>query len=469
MGANSNYVRQLHDHVDLVTNVAHEDDNEEIRRSLSSLLLRSLSNEGLCDVEIVGRDEVPVEAPSYLLAVHSEVFNGMMKANANALKRVELSFADYDAISASVHFLATHALPEGLEIDIIEANVRTVCQVSRFGMRFGMPSLSSQADRMARRMINRAPPLACAAFDECMMLERLDEGEDQHQHTAHDELKEYALNYLRESPLETMMAGGTEYLSVESIKAIIGDHDMDVDEQTMFRILHMWVKQDEDENVEAGRAMVVSNINLAYLKTDFLNNVVRRCGFVEPAAVNEAMREIEELSDNRSPDEMEHVLVEGAGIDEVNGVYLRIDEDIGMKEEDVVYVKEAPEDGTYYTDYALFLFKSKWAITTCVDSSNVLYSCEATAADSHRAPKSGWRSGDGGTDPSPACTWNPGGVGENSLEGGAFVAPNLVGAELRQIAADGDGGDYNEGNRHHSLGTMLHLPTDEDYEDCDYH
>lgn len=287
----------------------------------------------------------------------------------------------------------------------------------------------------------------------------------------HDELKLYALEYLRDTPMTTLLAGGTIYLNKDSIEAIICDQDMDVDEHTMFHILNTWVKQDYEENLEVGRELV-SHIDLSLMKTEYLNNAVRKCGFVESANVQQALKEIEEMIANQSPDEKEHVLVGGAGNYQINGIYVRMDEDIGLGAGEVMYIKEAPEDDYDTPDYGLYLLRSTWAITPCVDYSNTLYSCEITDENSdelrHQTPKTGWKAASG-PEPAPSCMWNPG--KESAAEGGGkgYVAPNLAG-EAKKSICDMANGDHDEGARkRYTLRTMLNLPTDEDFEDNDYH
>jgi len=280
---------------------------------------------------------------------------------------------------------------------------------------------------------------------------------------------------LRDSPLTTLLEGGTIFLNKESIRAIICDQDMDVDEHTMFHILNTWVKQDVDNNIETGKELV-SNINLAYIKSDYLNNIVRKCGFVETSIIEKALRDIEEMLENQSPDEKEHVLVEGAGNKDINGIYVRMDEDIGLGEEEVMYVKEAQDDDDagYGADYGLYLLRSTWAITSCVDYSNVLYSCkvgEKSSTNPSRAPKDGWKAVNA-NDPPPSCTWSPGKEFREAPSGKGYVAPNLADAgKNKKRLTDISNGDHCEGSlvRRLTLRTLCNLPTDEDFEEDDYH
>ena len=187
--------------------------HDSMEDSLSSVVLTSLSKQSLCDVKIIGKDDVPVQAPSYLLACHSEVFEEMFysestdettaaiegivfsKVEGTCLSRVEIGFANCDAIRASIHFLATRALPDSLESEPNESNIRAVCQVHLFGLSFKIPSLTNQAYRAARRIMNKVPRLVCAAFDECIALSKVlpaTNNVSSSLHASHDELKAYA-------------------------------------------------------------------------------------------------------------------------------------------------------------------------------------------------------------------------------------------------------------------------------------
>lgn len=213
----------------------------QIEDSLSSAVLKSLSNSRLCDVQIVGKDDVPVDAPSYLLAIHSEIFEEMLYGgdtqqqkqeqgeNANDdddtsfdtghsfntaqtqeqnQTTIRVLFAEWDALEATMHFLSTRSLPDGIESVANEPNLRTVCQIYLLGRIYKINSLAEQAYRTARRHMNKTPKLVCAAFDECILTrellarqEKREKGKHQQQllkssftsRPEKDELKDYAL------------------------------------------------------------------------------------------------------------------------------------------------------------------------------------------------------------------------------------------------------------------------------------
>lgn len=462
--------------------------------TLCCVLLKTLMKDNLCDVELVGKDEVPVQVPSYLLAAHSMVFENMLFPENNdgqpaspssggggkpprcstsepsrpGLRRVDLAFGNWDSINAAIEFLVQRSLPEGLEHEPNEGNMRTICQMHLIGRVFHVPSLESQAYRTARLFMNKTPRLVCVTFDECLLCENL-LGEEYALPTCQDELSSYALEYLRESPLTTLLADGTPFLSAESIEAILSDQEIDIDETTMFSILNKWVMHDEEGNLEKGRALV-SNIDLACVQADYLKNTVRRCKFVDGADVNAALKEIEETLANLSPDEQEHVLVEGAGKADINGIYVRMKEDIGLGENEIVYVKECGEDEEYCPDYGLYLMHGTWAITPCVDYSNYLYKCEVDedfSPSRNQAPAAGWET-DGGVDPPPRCTWNASKEDTNDPSK-KNIAPSLMDAKIKKSVMDSEMGDHDEGTREMSLSSMCNLPTDEGHEDDDYH
>jgi len=458
-------------------------DLEATEDSLASILLKSFLKKSLCDVEIIGKDGVPVEAPSYLLAAHSEVFEDMIYSDAQDAKpnlstsggdesfiryRVDLEFAEWDSIQASVHFLATRNLPDGLENEASEFSIRYICQIYLFGRLFKIPSLANQAYTTARRLVNTKPSLVCAAFDECLVSTKILALKFSLP-SSRDELHAYVLDYLRDSPLTTLLAGGTDFLDVASIEAIICDQDMDVDEHTMFHILNTWVKH-AGHRIETGKALV-SNINLSYINKDYLNNVVKKCGFVEMLDVEAALKDIEEMLAHQSPDEKEHVLVEGAGNDEINGIYARMDEDIGMGEEEIVFVKEAQEDEDF-ADYGLYLHGSTWAITTCVDYSNIFYSAKLPEKGSpgsithSQPPQSGWEVVSG-SQPPPTCTWNSSKDKRKSTQE-MYVAPDLAASQGKNLSDIANGDHTDMAKLGKTLSTMISLPSDEGHEGGDY-
>ena len=220
----NNLVKHIRVNAILSNSTSSKDSDENNDQdSLTSLILKSLSKKRMCDVQLVGMDDVIVDAPSYLLGVHSQVLesmffsstssDGSMKnekkavvvvegeeeqffdasctslddfdasANESTLlaattgttttdnidRRVEIPFAKHTALKATLHFLATRSLPDHLENDANESNIRCICQIYAFGRLYKISSLQNHAYRIARLLMNKMPRLVCAAFDECIV------------------------------------------------------------------------------------------------------------------------------------------------------------------------------------------------------------------------------------------------------------------------------------------------------------
>ena len=151
-----------------------------------------------------------------------------------------------------------------------------------------------------------------------------------------------------------LLAEETQFLSAESIEAVICNHEIDGDETAMLHILMSWVKQDED-HLEVDMRLV-AHIQLCHVKPDRLKCVVRKCRFVAMAAVNAALRKIEEALVKSAPDDQEHVRATGAGPRGVDGLYMGLKDDIGMGKEEVMVMFVNEEDGG--PDCSLFLLRS---------------------------------------------------------------------------------------------------------------
>ena len=236
-----------------LTGTMNDDSTKEEEDQMGERLLAAAQKDNFCDIEIMGK-EVSVKAPSFLLACQSTVFEEICYPkqggsesptysliNEDDPKKIRVQFASQSTIQAVIHFCATQELPV---IEINEANMRTIAQVHLFAQLFKIPSLVDASHRTARRLMNKAPPLVCAVFDEYNLLRKEAESENYWGLTMekNDELKTYVLSFLRESPMESIMGHpmGVLYLSPISIEAIVRDQDIDFDEYSMWRTLNLW-------------------------------------------------------------------------------------------------------------------------------------------------------------------------------------------------------------------------------------
>jgi len=243
----------------------------------------------------------------------------------------------------------------------------------------------------------------------------------------------------------------------------------------MFHILLTWFREgpgEREDRLPVAKSLV-SNIQLTLMDVKYLDTQVRHSGFVERTVVDDAIKTIENHLANLSPEEQEHILVSGAGTEAVNGIYVRMEEDIGLEDEEAVFIKEASEDD-FGGDYGLYLWRDSWAISPCVDFSNVFYS-------RHTENKRGWNrlrpSADNwmtesGKSPAPTCQWNAG--ADESKCNKKYEAPRLsvstspaVLNNMTASMADILDGDHAQA-KEFSLDDMLNLPTDQDFEGDDY-
>lgn len=166
---------------------------------------------------------------------------------------------------------------------------------------------------------------------------------------------------------------------------------------TAGKVLNLWVKRArgmEEDKIACARS-AVSHINLVYIDPIHLKHVVSKCGFVEQNDVNAALEEIDLMSENESPDDKERVIVEGAGDDSVNGIYVLVDDEIGLNANEVMFLKEVNgENDCLSSGFGLYRWEMTWGISSCADYSNLLYSCTVDLHKGHslqKPPKWGWK------------------------------------------------------------------------------
>lgn len=259
--------------------------------------------------------------------------------------------------------------------------------------------------------------------------------------------------------------------SPRSIEVIVKAQDIEVDEYTMFRILNAWVKGAPGgmkDKIKVGKELV-SNIDLTFIDPPCLNGIVKRCGFVDENIVKDALKMIEWLLENQDPKEKEHVVVDSAGDEIVNGIYVRLEGEIGVESDEVIFVKEAKGDGD---DLGLYCWGNTWNIGPCNNYSDVIYSCTVNEDSKvtksfgrHKeiVPKWGWTSGRGsGRDPAPVCSWQASREEVKLSDSKAGLAPTLD--EIMDPKSQKDGSDYAD-RRNLTLDDMMNLPIDEDFDD----
>lgn len=403
---------------------------EEAEYNHSAALSGSSGKSHMTDISLVGKGAVEVRAPRFILASYSPVLEGVFYKdrackdyvqNEPRDNKLHIDFCNGDVLKAAVHHCFTGEFPSDFCTTSPSEDVaRNLAQLDHLAYVYKFAALGEVTYRALRKLINKRAVLACAIFDELSYREGKKE-------PAVDSIKRYALDTMREMPMDTLLGGGVQWMKEESVEAIMQDQDMDVDEFYMFKVLCAWVSADKVTRTP-GAIRLAENIELKFIDPDVLQNQVKASGFFSEKQVTEAVRLIKDSLDNRDPSELERVLVEGAGTDLVNGIYCRVEaeEELGMGEDEILFVKEA-DDG--YSDVGLYLWGTRWHIAMCADYSNCFYSCDDPKDKSaaELVPANNWAVQYGGVDPPPFCTYLPNTrIGRTSLLGQkAVLAPNL--------------------------------------------
>mmetsp|Transcript_22243 Transcript_22243/g.48264 ORF Transcript_22243/g.48264 Transcript_22243/m.48264 type:complete len:318 (+) Transcript_22243:160-1113(+) len=248
-------------------------------------------------------------------------------------------------------------------------------------------------------------------------------------------------------------------------------------------ILNSWVKSapGTKEAKLASAKSLSSHIQLVFIDPLQLKTHVKKCGFIDPKAVEEAMKEIKVMLENDTSEDMERVIVEGAGDERVNGVYVLADTEVGLKTDEVMFLKEGDGDGDEDDDsegFGLFLWGDTWGIASSMEYFNILYSCDVCVRKGHsrhKPPKWGWKC-DGGAEAAPICTWKPSKGEENSCSSKLGDAPALTNLTLEK---ESSGSEMQRNTHSHcgnamatslTLSQMMALPEDADYDEdhCRY-
>ncbi|KAL7482975.1 hypothetical protein ACHAW6_008621 [Cyclotella cf. meneghiniana] len=371
----------------------------------SSAIVKALSKVHMLDICLQGKDNISVRTSSFILGCYSpvleEVFFKQRKSTLydQKKKKLTIDFCNSEVLRAAVYHCFSGDLPPNFDISAAtEDTARKLAQLGRFANMFQMRALAEISYKAARKLINRRVVLACAVFDELSSTECVG---------AFECIKLYALETIREMPMDTLLCGGVQWMNADSLNCIMQDQDIDVDEFFMFKILYAWEQGAHRVANRLPKArMMAKHIELKFIATELIQSQIKISGYFEESTLNEAIRLIEDTLADRNPHEMERVIVEGAGLAHVNGIYLRVEEDFGIGGEDILFVKEAA-DGM--SDIGLYLYGQKWNIAMCTDYSNCFYSCRDNPAklSTELVPRSGWATSYGGEEPPPICTYLP--------------------------------------------------------------
>ncbi len=415
------------------------------------------------DVTLVGKDKLPVRASRSQLARDSFIldeifFKKREWQHYDAMEsRLEIDFCTNDIIRAAVHYNFNDEVPSDFDITSpCEDVARKLAQLDHLAYIYKFSDLGCVTNGALRKLINQRVVLACAIFDELSYRQGLG---------TVDSIKRYALDSIRDMPMDSLLGGGVQWMKEESVEVIICDTEMDVDEFYRFKILSTWASAGAADRLTAARRLA-KHIDLKFIQPDLLMSQVKGSGYFDESKIADALRDINVNLTNREH-KKECVLVEGAGSEIVNGIYCRENDEVGMGDEEILFVKEA-DDG--YSDMGLYLYGTTWHIALCADYSNSFYTCDdpPNKSSTELVPSRNWVVMHGGVDPPPSCTYlsNQDEQGKRNSFERMMLAPNLeemidptIVEKRRSHYFDKTRGDVSE-KRTLTLIQMMNLPED---------
>ena len=317
--------------------------------------------ESLADVSLVGHDGLEVPACRFVLAARSIVLKRMLYGNfreareskpsstpttirsdtkASQHPRIELLDYTSQVLTMVVNYcmkgqcLSQQQQSSSSSSTANEEFVRLIVQVAKAADYLEISGLVQKAESLVKKMVAKYPLLACPVFDEA------DEG---------SVLFACAKRMIQCRPYAALASpsadadstsdcegGGIESLQSDRVMVIMKDTEMEAGELFLFNMLKRWVEHVPE--IYHKQALEVARdcgnyFRLHYIEPEELLSTVQKSGLFAPNLIVEAiMRQALKASQNRcwtincrgKDANVDRVLVEGCGKNEVNGVYYRI-------------------------------------------------------------------------------------------------------------------------------------------------
>lgn len=364
-----------------------------VRHPLVMAMLQALSKEHLLDLTLIGRDGVRVKSSRYIMACRIPYMEDRLFQNDNFNGEVHVGEYSEVVLKALVEFcFAGELILSPLQTEETDGSARGLVQLGELAASLEFKTLVEESYQLARRLMNRHLSLSPAVYDEASKPEVRD-------------FKAYAIQTIADCPKEALLdkelagAAGVEYLSSAKLESLLNDPILEVEPMTVFRMLFRWVEQmgRSEEALEFARKRALK-INLKYIDRIDLLTTVKQSDFVDRQLIDEAIAEQERdgaaaLVTERT--HLERVLVKGAGLASINGLYFREHDRDGQ----AMY-----EMGHGNDIISLHRWGTTWGIAPAHDLSNLYYVCEVPY-DSDEVPFLGWKVGPNGQFPAPTCRW----------------------------------------------------------------
>jgi len=424
------------------------------RFSICSDLERLLQDEDFLDVTLEGTDGEVVRASRMLLSARSPVFRSMFcggfrESHTGAMVKVGY---ESNIIQALVKFCYTDELDRSTPS---EEYARLLVRIATAANYYKIPLLEREACIAAALLMKSHPPLACVIYDHALA-EAIPETLSKHFMLA-------SLSVVRWAPERSLLSSaknlkgrlGVTYLRASTLQAILKDRELRSTELALFKCVKQWVfRQKEEEGrgtlsssscspkssprtspksedsprktkiknsqcaerdrITHSREILLKEIDFSRILPSHLEEVVGPTGLLSKDMLYDAYREQAKHAEQgmelrqrcaatRNPlcdPKTRALLVIGAGVEEVNGVY--------HKEPKDVYKRRGRYDGKECT------FVVNWAEPKSKDSTMVIFAGEKPTdtefyhfyvgeAENGQPSVDEWEKDVDGTDPCPIC------------------------------------------------------------------
>lgn len=295
-------------------------------------ILSALERDDLCDVYLTSLQGDEIPACRFLLAARSPVLKRMLYGSFREAKSSTICMMGYNTgiLQALVDYCRCNNIDNLTQkLDENEAAVRQLVQLAKAADYLEMTHLQSLAETSVRQLMTQYPGLACAVFDEAEAEQTL-----ANQARQIIECRPYVALDGRES--KTRGGGITCVVRSDRLLEIMRNEWVAAGEYFMFSVLNRWFE--ETRNICHEDAINVAYQCAIYIQYDniepqYLLSKVQNAPFVSAerifeAVAKQALRASQDRIwslQTRGRDNVERVLVEGAAIADVNGVYYRID------------------------------------------------------------------------------------------------------------------------------------------------
>ncbi|CAB9514524.1 expressed unknown protein [Seminavis robusta] len=412
--------------------------------SVTERLIACLRNETMTDVALVGDDGIPVPAARYILGSASAAFQPLLYGNSNRdgnSSTVNIRESNQKSLTALVEFCCSDELNTSIWADSHPLEiVQDTVALAKLGHTYGVPTLQMRVKEFLNPLMLAYPPLACSVFNLADSIATPDVYAASLvilQEQAYTALK---CNNTNSSSSSKEGKGGNKgtvgtmtCFTPSKLEDILSDNDIDADELFLFQQLVAWRDHNDYKFTNANGICksLVRHLDLSSIDPNAIETVVMQSGFVTAemlvkalmAQAKSATHEGLAFASIRGPrgKKYAHVLVQGAGDAECNGVYVHVKRDKAKNSSggtpptgrNLLYFIKKPSTGNATPGQPIMPATNKtfvmvqdsagiWRI--CDSDKSILYECRSPSNGAEDFPHTGW-SAVSGELPAPECSW----------------------------------------------------------------